>query len=287
MQMIEPSPGVVAMIRPVEGANASLIHTDEGVVVIDTTSCAADMEALLDAALVSPDDVCLVINTHKHSDHTWGNQLFDCPILAHGLCRDVMAAHLDNEWRLSSIQASIDERGQRDPQWAAEMRKKIDGLRITLPTQTFDLSQELTTGGVQIQVVHLGGHTPGSSVVWLPRAKVLFSGDLLFVERYPFIGDADIPDLIAALKRLRAFDARLIVPGHGPLCGEKAITDMLNYVQETWSRTIDHLAQGHTADEMVLDPAYPRYAEGAADRYHEANIRVMYAQLVGGEACTL
>jgi cyclase len=198
-----------------------------------------------------------------------------------------METHLDNEWRLASIQASILERGQSDPQWAAEMQTKIEGLRITLPTQTFDLGQDLILGGVQIKVVHLGGHTPGSSVVWLPRAKVLFSGDLLFVERYPFIGDADIPDLISALKRLRTFEAQLIVPGHGPLCGDTEVADMLSYVQETWSRTIDHLAQGHTADEMVSDPGYPRYAEGAADRLHKANIRVMYAQLTGGEACTL
>jgi cyclase len=287
MQMMEISPCVTAVIRPTEGANASLIHTDEGVVVVDTTSCAADMKVLLDAAEVSPVDVCLVINTHKHSDHTWGNQLFGCPILAHRLCREAMEAHLDNEWRLASIRASIVERGRSDPQWAAEMQEKIDGLQITLPTQTFDLHQDLVIGGVQIEVIHLGGHTPGSSVVWLPEAKVLFSGDLLFVERYPFIGDADIPDLIAALKRLRAFEAQSIVPGHGPLCGDAEIVSMLDYLGETWSRTVDHLAQGHTADEAASDPAYPRYAEGAAERYHETSIRVMYSQLAHGEACTL
>jgi hypothetical protein len=58
-------------------------------------------------------------------------------------------------------------------------------------------------------------------------------------------------------------------------------------LQETWSRTVDHLAQGHTVDEAALDPGYPRYAEGAAERYHETNIRVIYTQLVGGTACRL
>ena len=124
-------------------------------------------------------------------------------------------------------------------------------------------------------------------MVWLPESGVLFSGDLLFVGRYPFIGDADIPALIGALKRLPAFDAETIVPGHGPLCGETEIEGMLDYLQETWARTVDHLAQGHSADEAAADSNYPRYAEGAAERYHEANIRVMFAQLAGGEACPL
>jgi len=59
------------------------------------------------------------------------------------------------------------------------------------------------------------------------------------------------------------------------------------YYHETWARTIDHLAQGHSADEAAADPGYPRYAEGAADRYHETNIRLVYESLAGGEACPL
>ena len=287
MRVVEPSPGVIAFVRPQEGANAGLIRTADGAVVVDTTSCAADMEALLDAAGVSATDVRLVINTHQHSDHTWGNQVYGCPILAHRLCREAMEANLDGAWNIASIEASIAERGGSDPGWAAEMRKKIDGLCITLPTETLHDRRDLEMGGVKIEVIHFGGHTPGSSVVWLPDAKVLFSGDLLFIERYPFIGDADVPDLIAALKRLPKLGAETIVPGHGTLCGEAKIAGMTDYLHETWSRTVDHLAQGHPADEAALDPGYPRYAEGAADRYHETNIRVMYTRLAGGTECRL
>jgi cyclase len=287
MDIVRPSARVLAFVRPEEGANASLIETDAGPVVVDTTSCAADMQALLDSAGVRAADVRLVINTHQHSDHTWGNQLFACPILAHRLCREAMAANVGGPWQIERIHASLTERGASDPAWAEEMRKKVAGLRIALPTDVFDGQHALEVGGVQIDVVHAGGHTPGSSVVWVPGEGVLFSGDLLFVGRYPFIGDANIPDLIAALRRLPAYGARAIVPGHGPLCGEPAVAAMLDYVQDTWARTIDHLAQGHTADEAVADPGYPRYAEGAAERYHERNIRTVYAQLVGGDACPI
>jgi len=171
MKAIQVSSGVTAFVRPEEGANASLIRTAAGAVVVDTTSCAAELRALLAAAQVVPDDVCLVVNTHQHSDHTWGNQLFDCPILAHRLCKEAMTANLDSAWNLDSILASI--------------------------------------------------------------------------------------------------------------------SDMFAYVRETWSRTVDHLTQGHSVDEAAADPGYPRYAEGAAERYHKTNIRVMYAQLAGEGACPL
>jgi cyclase len=287
MEVIEVRSSVTAFVRPEEGANASLVHTADGEVVIDTTSCAADMQLLLDTAQVRPSDVCLVINTHQHSDHTWGNQLFGCPILAHRFCNEAMVANIDGPWQMERIAQSIGDRGVTDPEWAAEMRKKVDGLRITLPTETFENRRDLAIGGVRMEVIHMGGHTRGSSVVWLPESKVLLAGDLLFVGRYPFIGDADIPDLIRALKRLPEFGAAVVIPGHGPLCGEAEIAAMLDYIQDTWSRTVDHLTQGHTADEATADPGYPRYAEGAAERYHEANIRAMYAQLAPGEACPL
>jgi cyclase len=287
MEMIEVAPGAIAFVRPKEGANASLIRTREGIVVIDTTSCSADMRALLDAAGVSPGEVCLVINTHQHSDHTWGNQVFSSPILAHRLCKEAMAAQLEGDWRMDTLRASIRERAEREPGWVAEMQRKVDGLEITLPTETFEVRRALDIGGLRIDVIHMGGHSPGASVVWLPTENVLFSGDLLFVERYPFIGDADIPDLLSALQRLLRFETETIVPGHGPLCGKAEIQGMLDYIRGTWERTVDHLAQGHTADKAASDPGYPRYAEGAAERYHETNIRVMYERLTGGGSCLL
>ena len=54
-------------------------------------------------------------------------------------------------------------------------------------------------------------------------------------------------------------------------------------LEATWSRTADHLAQGHDEDETAADPDYPRYAEKAAERLHKTNIRVMYSQLTGNK----
>ena len=287
MNVAEPGPVIYACIRPDEGANATILRARQGAIVVDTTSSAADMRGLLDAVGVSAGDVRLVINTHCHSDHTWGNQLFDCPILAHRLCREAMLASLEGAWSPDRIRASIAERGRSDPRWAEEMQRKTEGLEIAVPSEVFEQRRDIVLGDLRIELEHVGGHSPGSCVVWLPQSRVLLSGDLLFVGRYPFVGDADIAVLISALRRVLEFGAEAIVPGHGPMCDERAIHDMLGYLQGTWERTIDHVAEGHTADEVAADGGYPRYAEGAAERYHEANIRAVYAQLVGGDACLL
>jgi cyclase len=108
MEIVEVSPGVIAFVRPPdEGANAGLIHAADGVVVVDTTSCAPDMQELLDAAGVSAPEARIVINTHVHSDHTWGNQLFDCPILAHRMCREKMESNLSGPWSAEAIKEFI------------------------------------------------------------------------------------------------------------------------------------------------------------------------------------
>jgi cyclase len=281
MEMVEVGPGVIAFVRPDEGANAGLSHTDDGVVVVDTTFFPPDMQELLDAAGVSASEARIVINTHAHRDHTWGNQLFDCPILAHRLCRETMTANLTGPWSAEAIEAFLAEREKTDPDWAREAREKLADLRITLPTEVFEDRRALEIGGVRLEVIHFGGHTPDSAVVWLPEAKVLFAADLIFEGSYPYLGEAHVPALISALRRLPEFGAQAIVPGHGLLCDEAEIAALLDYLEATWALTADHLAQGHSEDEAVADPNYPRYTEKFAERWHEVNIRVMYAQLAG------
>jgi len=281
MEMVEVSPGVIAFVRPDEGANAGLIQTSEGVVIVDTTFFPPDMQELLDAAGVSASEARLVINTHSHRDHTWGNQLFDCPILAHRLCREEMTANLIGPWSAEAIGVFLAEREKTDPDWARKAREKLADLCITLPTEVFEDRHELEIGGVRLEVIHFGGHTPDSAVVWLPEAKVLFAADLIFEGSYPYLGEADVPALIAGLKRLPEFGAQAIVPGHGLLCDEAEIAALLDYLEVTWARTADHLVQGHSEDETVADPSYPRYRAKFAEQWHTVNIRVMYAQLAG------
>jgi cyclase len=157
----------------------------------------------------------------------------------------------------------------------------VKDLHITLPSEVFDEQFEGELGGLNYKVVHLGGHTPDLSVVWLPDSRVLFASDLIFQGRYPYIFDADIPTWIIRLNQLMEFDASAIIPGHGVMCGEVEIIALRDYLQETWELTTEHIRLGHDPDETATDPAYPHFAEQKYERLHQANIKYMYQQFIG------
>jgi cyclase len=281
MELLEVYAGVVAVIRPELGANVGLVHTSEGIVVLDTTSYPADMQQVLRAAKVRAEDVRLVVNTHYHSDHTWGNQLFNCPILAHRLCQQRMQAMLESEWQAHKIEAHIAEIERSDPRQAYTLREKVSGLRITLPNQVFDRWFSADLGSVRVELTHQGAHTSDLAVAWLPEARVLFASDLIFIGRYPYLEDADVPGWIEALNKLNEFNATLIVPGHGPVCQQCDLQALAEYLERTWALTADHLSKGHALSETLADPAYPRYVEGEQEHF-ERNICAMYQQLERG-----
>ena len=279
MEIVRINSRLTAFIRPDEGSNVGLIHTSDGMIIIDTTSYPQDVKALFQSLEVQVGDVRLVLNTHFHSDHTWGNQVFTCPILAQRLCRELMQSSLKNDWSTEEIDAYISELQKTDPTRAAETREKVAGLQITLPDQIFDEHYEQEIGGLQVEAIHLGGHTPDLSVIWLPEAGVLYASDLIFQGRYPYIFDGDIPVWISQLSRLLEFDADVIIPGHGVICGEAEVIALRDYLQGTWELTSHHVHLGHTAQETAGDPAFPVYAAQQNERLHLANIHYIYRQL--------
>jgi cyclase len=250
MEKHEISNRVIAFVHSEGRSSFGLIRTTDGVVLIDTTARPVDVQACLDLAGVTPDDVCLILITHSHSDHTSGIPLFTCPILAHKLTYQ-----------------RINNRGTK--------RSKLQ-----VPTETFDERRELEIGGVKMEMIHLGGHTPGSSVVWLPDERVLFAGDLIFEGRYPFLATANVLRLMDALRWIPSLDARLIVPGHGVPCKNDEVLKQLDYIEKTWEITIKHIALGHSLGETLSDPAYPCYSGLGRDKLHPWNIKVIYHQLI-------
>jgi cyclase len=177
-----------------------MIYTTAGVILVDTTARPVDIQACLDLADLTPEDVCLILLTHSHSDHTSGIPLFKCSSLAHKL----------------TYQRIKNRRTKRSKQ--------------QIPTEIFENRRVLEIGGARLEMIHVGGHTPGSSVVWHPKERILFAGDLIFEGRYPFLATANIEKLMAALRWLPSLGARVILPGHGDLCNNDEVMRQLNYI---------------------------------------------------------
>lgn len=249
MEKHEIDAGVIAFIHPEGRSSCGMIRTIEGVVLIDTTARPVDFQSCLDLAEISTNDICLALITHSHSDHTSGIPLLRCPILAHKLTYQ-------------------------------RIKKRGTGRSKTqIPTDTFEGRKELEIGGTKLELIHVGGHTPGSSIVWLPDKQILFAGDVIFQGRYPFLATANVKKLMEVLRWLPSLGARVIVPGHGVLCDNEEVLKQLKYIETTWELTMRHIEKGHGLDETVNDPNYPRYSEVWYEKLHPWNIKVIYQQL--------
>nr|WP_240480820.1 MBL fold metallo-hydrolase [Curvibacter sp. PAE-UM] len=192
-------------------SNAAFVVTPAGVVVIDALGSPALAERLLaEIRKVTPRPVTHVIVTHYHADHIYGLQTFKAKgarIIAHGAAK----AYMNSETARLRLEAS---RVELAP-WVDE------DTRLVEADEWLDGDRTLTIGGVDFQIRIVGpSHTPEDLVVYLPSEKVLFAGDLVFRSRIPYVGQADSRHWILALEKLLAFDATVIVPGHGPLSYE-------------------------------------------------------------------
>jgi len=192
-------------------SNAAFVVTPAGVVVIDALGSPALAERLLlEIRKLTPLPVTHVIVTHYHADHIYGLQVFKkqgARIIAHRSALE----YLNSETARQRLQTS-----------RAELAPWVDGAtRLVHADEWIDGDKTLTVGGVPLQIRHMGpSHTPEDLVVYLPKEKVLFAGDLVFRNRIPFVGQADSGRWIQALDSLLTFDATTIVPGHGPLSVE-------------------------------------------------------------------
>ena len=96
---------------------------------------------------------------------------------------------------------------------------------MTWPTMTFTGKMTLWLGKLEVQLLQLGrGHTKGDTVVWLPKDRVLLSGDLVEFDATPYAGDAYFQDWPQTLDNIAALKPRALVPGRGPaLVGEEQV----------------------------------------------------------------
>jgi glyoxylase-like metal-dependent hydrolase (beta-lactamase superfamily II) len=147
-----------------------------------------------------------VILTHYHADHIYGLQAFKAlgaKIVAHEEARE----YLNSDTARLRLDAS---RHDLAP-WIGT------GTHLVPADEWISGDAEIVVGGMRFRIIHVGpAHTPEDEVIYLPQEQVLFAGDLVFRGRIPYVGQADSGHWVEALDKLLTFDARVIVPGHGP-----------------------------------------------------------------------
>src|SRR5579862_5433537 len=166
------------------GGNAGFVIGDDGVLVIDTFQDPRPAKALLaEIRKLTPLPIRFVVNTHYHLDHVNGNDVFAAAgavIVAHRGVRGWM--------RTENIK-------MLDPPVTPEKKARVASL--TLPAVVYDTQLDLYLGSRHVHVKYYPGHTGGDSVVWIPDARVVFGGDMLWQAHVPNLIDASTGPWIA------------------------------------------------------------------------------------------
>lgn len=223
-------------------ANAGIIIGRDGVLVVDTLISAKEgARFLADIRAVTDKPIKYVVNTHTHLDHALGNCVFaklGATVISQDADRTLLAAKGEDILKNSGNYGLKAE--------------DMVGTVIALPTISFDNKLTIDLGGVDVQLIHTApSHTAGSSVVYLPAQKILFSGDILFTDFHPYLADGDSHGWATALDDLLAMDIEKIVPGHGPLSSKKDLREMKEYLALFDTKTKELTTQSQDADAIA------------------------------------
>jgi cyclase len=233
--------------------NSIAIISSKGVLVFDTTGTPATARVIVaEIKKLTSRPVRYVVNSHWHWDHWGGNQVFktafpDVQIISQEKTRELMM-HDSIEWNRDYLARDIPDHIKQIEEALA--KKKSSGgspdriarlvvlleadrdflqqkrsLTNTFPDQVFSESMKIFLGGTEIDLFHARAITPGDAFVYLPKERILITGDIL-VHPIPFAIGGTYPSAwLQALHRLKALDPQTIIPGHGPVQRDQGFLD--------------------------------------------------------------
>jgi glyoxylase-like metal-dependent hydrolase (beta-lactamase superfamily II) len=268
--------------------NAAIIILDDGVLVVDTHSKPSAARALIEQIKkVTPKPVKFVVNTHFHWDHYQGNEAYPSSwpagveiisseatrtsIEQRGIPRvkhEIVTMPAQIEQLKADLQkASTPEQRdsiQKNISEAEAYLTELKSMQITLPTMTFDRSLILHRKSRTVEVLWLGrAHTDGDVFAFLPKEKVLVTGDALHGWT-PYMGDSYPYDWIKTLDVAEKLDFDYVIAGHGDVMrGKETFELWKQYFQDLLEQTAAAYAEGATLDQAkkrVSDYLISKYA---------------------------
>jgi glyoxylase-like metal-dependent hydrolase (beta-lactamase superfamily II) len=267
------APNVYAYVGDTEGrtyenealnANVGLVVTPQGAVLIDPGASFQGARQIADAAKqVTQQPIKWVINTGGQ-DHRWmGNGYFKAQgaeIIAHANAQADMVARGPEHLRTN----------------APVLKEKMAGTEVVLPTRWLkDADTTLNLGGTTLKVVHRqGGHTPGDSMVWLPNSGVVFTGDVVYVDRIlGLLPVSKTKTWVASFQALEALNPTIVVPGHGK------VTNLAQAQKDTGQLLVSLRAAMGKAVEAGTDISAAVKSFDAAPYKHLKHVDVWLPQL--------
>ena len=215
-------------------SNAGLIVGDGQSLLVDTLFDLRLTETMLDtmAPMTARAPIASLVNTHANGDHCYGNsevtrRWSTAEIIASSATAHEMADVPPS--MLAALNRAPGEVGELFRSFFGEF--EFDGIELELPSRTFDGRLTLDVGGRPVELIEVGpAHTAGDTIVHVPDASTVYTGDILFIGGTPIVWAGPLSNWIAACDLMMALDVDTVVPGHGPITDKTGISSVRDYL---------------------------------------------------------
>jgi glyoxylase-like metal-dependent hydrolase (beta-lactamase superfamily II) len=265
--------GLFAYLQPDGGwgwSNAGLITAAGTSLLVDTLFDLRVTREMLDAMapVTQSHPIEQAMNTHGNGDHWFGNELLPdgIPIVTSAAALEEMRAVPPAAAQLMFHELEL------GPEWEAFARQTFrrfdfSGIEPRLPTESFTGHAERHVGDREVQLIELGpAHTAGDAIAFVPDARVVFTGDLLFVEGTPVMWAGPASRWIEACDRILELDADTLVPGHGPVTDASGVRDLQRYLRfvadESRMRFEAGMDEQAAADDIEIPQDFSDWGDG-------------------------
>jgi phosphoglycerate dehydrogenase-like enzyme/glyoxylase-like metal-dependent hydrolase (beta-lactamase superfamily II) len=275
----EIAPGVFFRYSPISptdpsifgGSNHVWVVFKDYVVVIDANFPKEAGEVIEAIRKTTTKPIRYVLDTHHHGDHAWGNAVWvkdGATIVAHRNCAKILRQTGPAEFASAG----------KGP----NARKDVAASTLEFPTILFDDRLVLDDGEQRVEFLHLGhSHTIGDAVAWLPKHKVLCTGDACVNGPYNYMGQSDSASWVRCLEKMQELGAKTIAPGHGMMDGPELLEKQKRYFIELRRQVKKGIDDGKEIDDIVKSIDMPWYKEWTTTTPAADNVKHVWNEYMG------
>ncbi|MBI1842156.1 MAG: MBL fold metallo-hydrolase [Verrucomicrobia bacterium] len=260
--------------------NNGWIVFEDYVLVIDGNFPSGAQEIIPKIKAITDKPIRFAFDTHHHGDHAYGNQVWvenGATPVAHAGVIEEMKKYETGHY------------GDKPGRWeeSAKSRPDVAASKLKPPTLLYRTDMIFDDGRHRVELLHFGvAHTHGDGWAWLPKEKILFTGDACVNGPYNYTGDGNIEQWIKTLEGAKRLGAKIVCPGHGPIGAGDLLEDQQTFFVELWKQVKKRVRKNPSEARAAVDEIkaallkQPRIARYVGD-FLAAQVEKAYVEMGG------